>query len=342
MEIGFKQREQTDCTDSSSNSKQETASQKRLKNFEVTDSDREDYHNLVDILFVIDTTGSMSWCFQEAKNTVKDIAEMFNKQEFDIKYALCQYRDHPPQESSFVYQHNDLQGSQSMQGILGNLQAQGGGDGPEAVMDGLYEGINKTNWRKDHDGTISKRFIFHICDAPPHGNLYGGYSSDQNWQKNGCPCGITAEMIKNQLEEKQITYNLIECGGICKMEEVFRSVFGKRFEETIHISQSQIQQQQCSFSYSSVPGSFGAFPSSIPVPLNVAASHVPKPQSMLSDGHYFIGYSLGFSGPAQMTQPVTASFSGLFSSPPQAPQQQQQQQNLYSHQVQQNLLRNLK
>lgn len=29
---------------------------KNLEKFEVTDSDREDYHNLVDILFVIDTT----------------------------------------------------------------------------------------------------------------------------------------------------------------------------------------------------------------------------------------------------------------------------------------------
>ncbi|KAL4439065.1 hypothetical protein ABPG74_008840 [Tetrahymena malaccensis] len=269
MDISFKKTE--------NNQNKETASQKRLKNFEVTDSDREDYHNLVDILFVIDTTGSMSWCFQEAKNTVKDIAEMFNKQEFDIKYALCEYRDHPPQEQSYVYQHYDLQGSQSMQGILGNLQAQGGGDGPEAVMDGLFEGINKTNWRKDHDGTNSKRFIFHICDAPPHGIQYGGYSSDPNWQKNGCPCGITAEMIKNQLELKQITYNLIECGGVNKMEEVFKSIFGKRFEETIHISQSQIQQQCILPSVSSASYSFGCVPfSSAPLPINTTTSHIPS------------------------------------------------------------------
>jgi hypothetical protein len=76
----------------------------------------------------------------------------------------------------------------------------GGGDTPEAVMDGLYQGLVKTSWRISTDGkTKSKRFLFHGCDAPPHGNEYGGGSSDSNWGKNGCPCKITRHDIKKQI-----------------------------------------------------------------------------------------------------------------------------------------------
>lgn len=46
----------------------------------------------------------------------------------------------------------------------------GGGDTPEAVFDGLINGLKKTSWRMGSDGkTRSKRFLFHGCDAPPHG-----------------------------------------------------------------------------------------------------------------------------------------------------------------------------
>jgi hypothetical protein len=64
----------------------------------------------------------------------------------------------------------------------------GGGDGPEAVMDGLYASIHQINWRKN-----SARYIFHICDSPPHGREYG--SGDFDDYPKGCPCGITIEHI---------------------------------------------------------------------------------------------------------------------------------------------------
>jgi len=71
----------------------------------VSDSDREDYHNLVDIVFVLDSTGSMSWCFEECKTTINRIMTQFSKKEFNIKFGLVQYRDHPPQEETFVTKH---------------------------------------------------------------------------------------------------------------------------------------------------------------------------------------------------------------------------------------------
>lgn len=80
------------------------------------------------------------------------------------------------------------------------MNAQGGGDGPEAVMDGLKASITELKWREK-----SQRFIFHICDAPPHGNkLYGGTSNDPDWNENGCPCNIDECMIADLLKSFNI------------------------------------------------------------------------------------------------------------------------------------------
>lgn len=69
---------------------------------------RENYHNLVDILFVLDTTGSMGWCIKESKKTIKKIIKKFSDKQYNIKFALDIYRDHPPQEYSYVEKHFDL------------------------------------------------------------------------------------------------------------------------------------------------------------------------------------------------------------------------------------------
>lgn len=50
--------------------------------------ERVDYHNLVDILFVIDTTGSMSWCISQMKKTVCKIMKKFADKQYNIKFAI--------------------------------------------------------------------------------------------------------------------------------------------------------------------------------------------------------------------------------------------------------------
>ena len=52
--------------------------------------------------------------------------------------------------------------------FINGLNAQGGGDYPEAVLDGLYEAAKAINWRNSWSTPIL-RYIFHIADAPPHG-----------------------------------------------------------------------------------------------------------------------------------------------------------------------------
>jgi hypothetical protein len=52
-------------------------------------------------------------------------------------------------------------------------------------MDGLLEACTKTTWRLTSK-VPTLQYIIHIGDAPPHGEIYGGFS--RKWNK-GCPCG---------------------------------------------------------------------------------------------------------------------------------------------------------
>ena len=52
--------------------------------------------------------------------------------------------------------------------FLDKLEAIGGGDPPEAVLDGMYT-ICDLNWSIEK---TTLKYVFHIFDAPPHGRIY--------------------------------------------------------------------------------------------------------------------------------------------------------------------------
>lgn len=95
----------------------------------------------------------------------------FSDKQYNIKFAIELYRDHPPQEYSYIEKHFDLRNQDDIIKVIDDeCDVAGGGDTPEAVFDGLINGLKKTKWRVSTDGkTKSKRFLFHGCDAPPHG-----------------------------------------------------------------------------------------------------------------------------------------------------------------------------
>lgn len=67
----------------------------------------------------------------------------------DVQLALIEYRDHEPQETTFVTRVHDFTSSvNNMSKWLENCSAQGGGDEPEAVADGLNDALN-LNWREE-------------------------------------------------------------------------------------------------------------------------------------------------------------------------------------------------
>jgi Mg-chelatase subunit ChlD len=155
--------------------------------------------NALDLAFVVDTTGSMSGLIQTAKEQmVAMLTRLIQTAQvaIDMQLGVVEYRDHPPQERSFVYNVHPFTGKmKDAQGMINDLGLGGGGDLPEAVFDGILGACRELEWRKH-----ARRLLVLVGDAPPHGMGIGGDSFAK-----GCPCGETIESVTAVAEEADIT-----------------------------------------------------------------------------------------------------------------------------------------
>jgi len=119
----------------------------------------------IEVVFVLDTTSSMSGLIQAAKEKIWSIATtMASAQENpDIKMGLVAFRDRGDAYTTRVFDlSEDLD---SMYASLMDFRAQGGGDGPESVNQALYDAIHKISWSTDNN---VYKVAFLVGDAPPH------------------------------------------------------------------------------------------------------------------------------------------------------------------------------
>lgn len=119
----------------------------------------------IEVVFVLDTTSSMSGLIEAAKEKIWSIASTMAsaQQNPDIKMGLVAFRD---RGDAYVTKVLDLSGDlDSMYAELMDFNAQGGGDGPESVNQALDDAINRISWSQD-DGVYKVTFL--IGDAPPH------------------------------------------------------------------------------------------------------------------------------------------------------------------------------
>jgi hypothetical protein len=119
----------------------------------------------IEVVFVLDTTSSMSGLIQAAKEKIWSIATtMASAQENpDIKMGLVAFRDRGDAYTTRVFDlSEDLD---SMYASLMDFHAQGGGDGPESVNQALYDAIHKISWSTDNN---VYKVAFLVGDAPPH------------------------------------------------------------------------------------------------------------------------------------------------------------------------------
>ena len=173
----------------------------KVESVEKPELAKHDSKNL-DLAFAMDCTGSMGSYIEEAKNNIRKIVEeIVSSEKSDVRLALVEYRDHPPQDSTFVTRCHDFTHSPKvMKGWLSDASAQGGGDTPEAVADALHD-LLKLNWREE-----STKICVCISDAPPHGLGCPG-----DGFPDGCPAGIDPMVVAHQLAEKGITIYMAGC-----------------------------------------------------------------------------------------------------------------------------------
>jgi len=149
----------------------------------------------IEVVFVIDTTGSMSGLIKAAKEKIWSIANTMatSNEAPDIKMGLVAFRD---RGDAYVTQVTDLSSDlDSIYATLLDFQANGGGDGPESVNKALYDAVNGISWSQD-SGTY--KTIFLIGDAPPH----------MDYQDE-----VQYPVTLGVAQQKGITINTIQCGG---------------------------------------------------------------------------------------------------------------------------------
>ncbi|GGD48803.1 VWA domain-containing protein [Paenibacillus nasutitermitis] len=121
--------------------------------------------NSLDLMLVVDTTGSMGDELNYLKTELKDVVERVakdNGQQLGIRVSTNFYRD---EGDDYVVKPFPFTGDveKAVQQISGQ-RANGGGDFPEAVDQALDNAIHDHDWSED----ARARLLFLVLDAPPH------------------------------------------------------------------------------------------------------------------------------------------------------------------------------
>ncbi len=148
----------------------------------------------IDVVFVLDTTGSMGGLIQAAKEKIWSIATTMASAQSapEIRMGLVAYRD---RGDAYVTRVVDLSSDlDSIYATLMDFQADGGGDGPESVNQALHDAVHKLSWSQE-SGTY--KAVFLVGDAPPHMD----YQDDVKY-----PVTLSAA------KDKGIIINTIQCG----------------------------------------------------------------------------------------------------------------------------------
>jgi hypothetical protein len=118
----------------------------------------------LDVLFLIDATGSMSDEIAKVQSTIFDVAAQIDNLpgQPNVRYGLVSYRDRGDSYVSNTYEFTpDVR---EFHRDLSTVFADGGGDYPESLNEGLHNALNDVEWR----GGETIQLIFLIADAPPH------------------------------------------------------------------------------------------------------------------------------------------------------------------------------
>jgi len=118
----------------------------------------------LDIVFILDTTGSMGEEIERLKATIQlihlNLSSLSTKPL--LRFGLVLYKDEGDEEyvTSIVHLTEDLD---KFQNELNSVEAYGGGDTPEDLQAALEDSMKKIRWNTD-----GIRLAYIITDAPPH------------------------------------------------------------------------------------------------------------------------------------------------------------------------------
>jgi Mg-chelatase subunit ChlD len=161
----------------------------------------------LEMVFVVDTTGSMGGLIEGAKQRVWGIINevMQTPAHPSVRVGLVAYRDHGDQYVTQILPlTNDLD---RVYTTLMDYRAEGGGDTPEDVRQALADGLHKAGWSKPSTNTA--QIVFLVGDAPPH----------DDYMNEPDTLDTTAQAVKAGM-----TVNTIQCGDASDTRRVWQQI----------------------------------------------------------------------------------------------------------------------
>ena len=174
----------------------------------------------IEVVFALDTTGSMSGLIQSAKDKIWSIANLFAlaNPAPEVEIGLVAYRD---RGDDYVTRITPLSADlDAVYGALMDFQAAGGGDSPESVNQALHEAVTRVGW-SDDPGVY--RVIFLVGDCPPHMD----YEDDVKYE-GSC----------KQAAERGIIINTIQCGNAAGTELIWKDIARRAEGRMFRVDQS--------------------------------------------------------------------------------------------------------
>src|SRR5258708_39475030 len=173
----------------------------------------------VEVVFCLDTTGSMGGLIEGAKQKIWSISNQIanGKPTPDLKIGLVAFRDKGDAYITQVHEMTD--DLDAVHAKLKTFQAQGGGDIPEHVNAALYDSVHKIKWSTDKS---TLRIIFLVGDAPPHMD----YTDDVKYPET---C--------KKAYEKGIIINTIQCGNDSECQRFWKDIAVKSEGSYVGIQQ---------------------------------------------------------------------------------------------------------
>ena len=126
------------------------------------------FNKNVDIVYLIDATGSMGAEIKAAKENVIDIFNKLKKnyKDYNFRFGSVFYRDKidvKDEKDEYFQLTDDMK---ELEKNIGTVKASGGGDGPEDWVGGYEIALNDMKWRN------GIKLIIHIADAGAHGTEF--------------------------------------------------------------------------------------------------------------------------------------------------------------------------
>lgn len=161
----------------------------------------------LEMVFVLDTTGSMGGLIEGAKQRIWGVINevMQTPAHPSVRVGLVAYRDNGDQYVTQILPlTNDLD---KVYTTLMDYRADGGGDTPENVRHALADGVHRAGWSKN--STNVAQIVFLVGDAPPH----------DDYQNEPDTLDTTADAVKAGM-----IVNTIQCGAAADTRRIWQTI----------------------------------------------------------------------------------------------------------------------